>query len=420
MFLFKSLKLTCLLAFVIFILSNGCKKDQGEIMVFEVEYNHPSAVSTPIFVPFGTDMEKDLVLVGKTEGSIAEVPIQHFENKLFFIAKPMDNTLEKPMYSLKERYDDTLNTQNFPSIKKDGNLQLGIEGKSVLEYRYGMHYPPTGVDSIFRKSGYIHPLLTPMGDTLTRINPPDHFHHYGIWGPWTHTRIDITRVDFWNLGEGQGTVLFKEFVDTTSGPVFSAFSAAQEHLDFKTKTEPQVALKENLKVTLWNLGQPDRYMFDYTTTFNSPLKNGILFEAYRYGGGIGMRFNERWTKDNCTVMTSEGKSRIDADGTNARWVIISGDSSHGSETNGILFLSHPNNRMHPEPMRIWPEDANGGRGDMFFEFCPIRNVEWPIKPNQDYRLRYRMVVFEGSISQEEAEDYWQGFANPPEIRIVSN
>ena len=324
------------------------------------------------------------------------------------------------MYSLKERYDDTLNTQNFPSIKKDGNLQLGIEGESVLEYRYGMHYPPTGVDSIFRKSGYIHPLLTPMGDTLTRINPPDHFHHYGIWGPWTHTRIDTTRVDFWNLGEGQGTVLFKEFVDTTSGPVFSAFSAAQEHLDFKTKTEPQVALKENLKVTLWNLGQPDRYMFDYTTTFNSPLKNGILFEAYRYGGGIGMRFNERWTKDNCTVMTSEGKSRIDADGTNARWVIISGDSSHGSETNGILFLSHPNNRMHPEPMRIWPEDANGGRGDMFFEFCPIRNVEWPIKSDQDYRLRYRMVVFEGSISQEEAEDYWQGFANPPEIRIVSN
>ena len=295
-----------------------------------------------------------------------------------------------------------------------------IGDKPVLDYRYGMQYPPEGVDSIFRKSGFIHPIRTPSGDTLTRINPPDHFHHYGLWGPWTHTRIDTTRVDFWNLGEGQGTVLFKEFVDITSGKVFSAFNAVQEHVDLKTKMEPQVALNENLQVTLWNLYQPNRYMFDYTTTFNSPLENGILFEAYRYGGGIGMRFTERWKKDNCTVMTSEGKTRIDADGTKARWVMISGESRNGKGTNGILFLSHPNNRMHPEPMRVWPEDANGGRGDMFFEFCPIRNVEWQIEPNKDYSLAYRMVVFEGSMSKQEAEDYWRVYANPPEIRTISN
>ncbi|MGB5437714.1 MAG: PmoA family protein [Maribacter sp.] len=389
-------------------------------MDFEVVFNQPIAVSTPIFIPIGPDVDKNLVLVRKMEGSITKVPIQRFENKLFFMAEPSVNISEKPIYSLKSRFDSGLNNGNAYMVQKNGNLQMGIRGKPVLEYRYGMHYPPSGVDSIFRKSGYIHPLLTPKGDTLTRINPPDHFHHYGIWGPWTHTRIDTTRVDFWNLGDGQGTVLFKEFVDTTSGPVFSAFSAVQEHIDFKTEKEPQVALNENLKVTLWNLDQPDRYMFDYTTTFNSPLKNGILFEAYRYGGGIGMRFNERWKKDNCTVMTSEGESRIDADGTNARWVIISGESRTGKGTNGILFMSHPNNRMHPEPMRIWPEDANGGRGDMFFEFCPIRNVEWPIESNKDYGLTYRMVVFEGSISAEEAEDYWQGFANPPEVRTVFN
>ena len=166
------------------------------------------------------------------------------------------------------------------------------------------------------------------------------------------------------------------------------------------------------------MDRPDRYMFDYTTTFRSPLESGILFEAYRYGGGIGMRFTERWHKDNCSVLTSEGNDRLTADGTNARWCIVSGESADGKGTSGILFMSYPENQSHPEPMRIWPIDGNGGRGDMFFEFCPIRHKEWKIEPNKNYQLRYRMVVFDGALSAEEAEAYWQAFATEPEIEIL--
>jgi len=302
-------------------------------------------------------------------------------------------------------------SQNLSSKKVDGNLQLCINEKPVLHYRYEMTHPPEGVDSIFRKSGYIHPIITLKGDTLTRIQPPDHYHHYGLWGPWTHTRIDTTLVDFWNLGEGMGTVLFKEFKATDSDDLSLSFTASQEHIDLKTEKNPHIALKEELEVRLWDLGREDRYMFDYKTTFESPLKTGILFEAYRYGGGIGLRFNERWKADNCSVLTSEGNDRLSADGTNARWCIVSGASSSGKGTNGILFMSHPENRMHPEPMRIWPIDANEGRGDMFFEFCPIRYKEWQIEPNKKYGLNYRMVVFDGELKVEEAEAYWRAFAN---------
>ena len=297
--------------------------------------------------------------------------------------------------------------------KLDGNLIMNLYGKPVLTYRYKMHFPPKGLDSIFSKSGYIHPLLAPNGDTLTRINPPDHHHHYGIWGPWTHTQIDGKRVDFWNLGEGQGTVLFKEFKESDSGLDFTAFSATQEHIDLVAEKEPRVALNENLEVRLWDLGRPDRYMFDYTTTFNSPLEDGILFEEYRYGGGIGMRFTERWDKDNCNVLTSEGKDRVSADGSSARWCMVSGVSADGKDTEGILFMSHPENREHPEPMRVWPFDANEGRGDMFFEFCPIRHKEWKIEPHKDYQLKYRMVVFNGELNPAEAESYWQAFTSTP-------
>lgn len=71
-------------------------------------------------------------------------------------------------------------------------------------------------------------------------------------------------------------------------------------------------------------------------------------------------------------------------------------------------------------MRIWPLDANGGRGDMFFEFCPIRHEEWKIEPSKNYGLKYRMIVFDGELNAVEAEAYWQHFAATPEIKVTKN
>ena len=342
-----------------------------------------------------------------------KVPLQVDSNResLWFLHKP-DNTGE---YKLEKKGSNLEDSVEIAINKSNGDLQLLKEDMPVLTYRYGMTYPPYGVDSIFRKSGYIHPLLSPSGDTLSRIQPPDHYHHYGIWGPWTHTLIEGERVDFWNLVERQGTVLFKDFNDTFSGAVYGGFSAHQEHINLKADGNSRIAIDENLEVKVWDLGRPDRYMVDYTSQFNSPLENGILFEAYRYGGGLGMRFTERWHKDNCSVLTSEGMDRLTADGTNARWCMVTGASANGKGTNGVLFLSYPENKSHPEPMRVWPIDGNGGRGDMFFEFCPIRHEEWKIEPNKEYRLKYRMVVFEGTLTAQEAESYWKSFAGMPKM-----
>jgi hypothetical protein len=54
---------------------------------------------------------------------------------------------------------------------------------------------------------------------------------------------------------------------------------------------------------------------------------------------------------------------------------------------------------------------------MFFEFCPIRHKEWEIKRNKRYKLNYRMLVFEGSISPDQAEAHWKAFAYKPQIKI---
>jgi hypothetical protein len=175
-------------------------------------------------------------------------------------------------------------------------------------------------------------------------------------------------------------------------------------------------MNEVLDVRIWSAGE-NVSIVDYTTTLNSPLPNGIMLNAYRYGGGIGFRATEKWDKANCTVLTSEGKTRIDADGSNARWCIVEGESGTQAGRSGILFLSHPSNRMHPEPMRVWPLDANGGRGDMYFEFVPIRHEDWKLDTRKDYTLKYRMVIFDGKMDAKTAEMYWNSFAINPKTQM---
>lgn len=401
--------------FCLLMLAVSCVKK--EKFSFTLQEDDGFLLSGPVSLDvtfLGDQDPQDFILVQNGDSS---VPFQLQNGKIWFV----HNAEKGTAYHLEKNVGNEGKADpNLKAIKKSGDLQLVSGSNTLVGYRYEMTYPPVGVDFLYKKSGYIHPIISPKGDTLTRIQPPDHYHHYGLWGPWTHTRVDNTLVDFWNLGQGMGTVLFKEFKETSSGGVFASFTAAQEHIDLKTPQAPQVALNEDLEVTLWDLGRDDRYILDYETRFNSPLENGILFEAYRYGGGLGLRFTERWKADNCSVLTSEGKDRATADGSNARWALVSGASSDGTGTNGILFMSHPENRMHPEPMRVWPMDANGGRGDLFFQFCPIRYEEWKLEPNTTYSLNYRLVVFDGELTAEEAEAYWQLYANRPEVEIISN
>ena len=361
--------------------------------------------------------DKDIVLVKKNGIETEVVPFQidhNQKNKIWF--KHTNEPGVKTTYCFTYKKNQK-NPPLFNYILDNGDLKLKFGDQSLINYRYEMKLPPEGVDKLYQKSGYIHPIISSKGDTLTRIQPPDHYHHYGVWGPWTRTRINDRRVDFWNLKDGQGTVLFKSFKNIMTGSIYGGFVAHQEHFNFTSKKGTKLALNENLTVKVWKNNNPNQYFIDYTTKFSSPLERGILLEAYRYGGGLGFRFKEQWDKENCEVITSEGKNRASADGTLAKWCIVYGDASVGEGITGVLFMSHPKNRSHPEPMRIWPMNANKGRGDMFFEFCPIRHKDWKIEPQKSYELNYRMLVFDGKITPQEAEQHWKAFAFQPLLEI---
>jgi hypothetical protein len=55
---------------------------------------------------------------------------------------------------------------------------------------------------------------------------------------------------------------------------------------------------------------------------------------------------------------------------------------------------------------------------VYFEFCPTRHKDWQLDPGNLYRLKYRMLVYDGKIDKETAERVWNDFANPPAVRIM--
>jgi hypothetical protein len=383
-------------------------------------------IDAPVSVPldginYNTD-KGNLVLYEITPNGEKAVPSQletGHASRIWFMLNGISEKNSTRTFVLKQVENQVNEVVRVPvTLEKDHkDLSLLVNETPVLSYRYAVTYPPDGVNPIFKRSGFIHPLWSPGGEVLSRIQAPDHYHHYGIWGPWTKTTIDGRAVDFWNLVAGEGTVQFAGFLSEVEGEIFSGFQALQQHIDFGAKGEDQIAMNEILDVRTWNAGN-NVWVVDYTTTINSPLENGILLDAYRYGGGIGFRATEKWNKDNCTVLTSDNKTRIDADGSFARWCIVEGESATAAGRSGILFLSHPSNRMHPEPMRVWPMDANAGRGDMYFEFVPIRHEAWKLQSGQNYSLKYRMIVFDGKMETKTAEMYWNSFAKMPKIEFV--
>lgn len=280
------------------------------------------------------------------------------------------------------------------------------DGTPLLAYRYTVKPPPQGVDAAYGRAGYIHPLFTPSGQVLTHIQPKDHYHHYGLWNPWTKVEYDGKLYDLWNIGDKKGTVRFVEFADTFQDAAHAGFEAVHDHVIFDGNTET-IIMRENWRIEGTQLSA-SCFQVDIHSSLSPATNVDVILKEYRYGG-LGFRATAEWTNQNSKVLTSDGKTRTDADGSLARWAIISGQL--GSGEGGVLFLSHPANHNSPEPVRVWPEDGNGGRGDLFFNFSPTKNSDWVLEAGNSYTLRYRLIVFDGTLSAAEADRLWASYAN---------
>jgi hypothetical protein len=392
-----------------------------KIATFEVQL--PAATSG-LAVPASVSLDgvtfladSSLSLVEVTGATTKKIPFQirHAGSRTIHWSIANPGTAKTKTYQL---IKGTPSGSNAVSVKnEDGALTIEAGNKNLLRYYYRTVYPPQGIDTNYARSGFIHPLWTPGGQELTRIQAPDHYHHYGIWNPWTHVLFEGDTVDFWNIRGRRGTVRFAKFVSVTEGDVFSEFEALHEHVVFKRRTrEEKVALNELQTVRVYKPegNNSEYYIVDITSKLTPATHSPFKILAYRYAG-LGWRTTGFWDNNNCEVLTSEGKTRKDTDNSKAKWCIVQGalpDNAYG----GAVMLSYPGNYNHPEPMRIWTLNTNG-RGDMFANFAPTKDIDWLLEPGKTYVLKYRFVVFNGKFDKAKAESAWQYFANPAKVTV---
>ncbi len=406
------------LAILCFPLSNSYSQ---EIASFEVELSRAAyGINIPVSVclddiTYTSDTLLNLYEVKGSQRRAIAFQIEPGDSRrLHWVVTTGTGTGEKHLFELVQ--EKAGHAEVLEASANDGALTIHKGGQNLLQYYFKTVYPPEGVDTAYKRSGFIHPLWSPHGQVLTRIQPRDHYHHYGIWNPWTQVEYEGEKIDFWNINSKQGTVRFANFVSVQNGPVFSEFGALHEHVVFKKTGGEKVALNEIQRVRVYGpQDKEDFFIVDFNIQLNCADASPFRILEYRYAG-LGWRTTEKWNNKNSMVLTSEGKTRKNADGSKARWCIVQGEIDN--DYAGVVMMSFPTNYNYPEPLRIWPENQYN-RGDMFANFCPTKDMDWLLNPRQNYVLKYRLLVYNDRIDKEKAESAWHYYVYPPKITIKS-
>jgi len=301
---------------------------------------------------------------------------------------------------------------NQTSLQREGDVvKLMTRGQTVLQYQGAMSkLPREDLKPIFQRGGYLHPVQSPSGKLLTDDYPSNHKHHHGLWFPWTKTEFQGRHPDFWNMGDGTGTVEFAGLSDTWRGPVQSGFRANHRFIDLSAP-KPIAALNETWDVRVYAVGSGAKpyFMFDLVSTQSCATADPLKLPEYYYGG-LGFRGNWDWNGAGKTFfLTSEGETdRVKGNSTRGRWCHISGKVD--GELTGIAVLGHPDNFRAPQPMRLHPTEP-------FFCFAPSALGNWEITPGKPYVSRYRFIVADGAPDKAELDRLWNDYAHPPEVKV---
>ncbi|MGB6154220.1 MAG: DUF6807 family protein, partial [Pricia sp.] len=161
----------------------SCSEEKAAFL-FEIDGNttakqgHPVSIDLKQIADAGIDIKRPLQLNTKNNGEEVRLDYQidSINDSFWFVQANSEETDDILSYRITNLTEPRKMGLGAYGREKNGDLQLTLNRKPVVTYRYGMTYPPEGVDSIYKKSGYIHPILTPRGDTLSRIQPPDHYH----------------------------------------------------------------------------------------------------------------------------------------------------------------------------------------------------------------------------------------------------
>ena len=278
----------------------------------------------------------------------------------------------------------------------DRAIEVWSNDKMVLRYHKTESPVPEGVPKLYRRSGYIHPVLTPDGTEVTGDFPEDHLHQHALFMAWTSGKYGDKKLDFWNQKKEEGRVAHKRVVSKISSDKRAEFVVELSHFD---QADPETEIiRETWKVTVHLFGEDDHFVFDIESSQLRVGNRPFTVEKNRYGG-MALRGNAAWLgSDACEFRTSEGKEREAGNHTRPNWVEMAGEID--GEFASIVVFGHPDNFRAPQTVRIHPEKP-------YFCFAPMVEGRFSIGSERPFVSRYRYLVSRKRVDKDFIEKHWK-------------
>jgi hypothetical protein len=293
--------------------------------------------------------------------------------------------------------------------REGGVVHVRVSGKELFDYQGAKVTPPPGVQPVYERGGYIHPILTPTGTEVDDDYPLNHKHHHGIWSVWTKTEFEGRHPDFWNMGDKTGTSEPGGFKDLFSGPVCGGFHAEHQMIDLSAKP-PKPAINEQWDVIAFRQGEGDKpyYVFDIIVHHQCASESPLKLPQYLYGG-MGFRGASDWNGEGkYTFLTDGGKDVKNGNGTRCRWCFTGGLVK--GKPAGIAIFCGTDSFRYPQPVRLNPKEP-------FFCYAPPAMGEFSITPSQPYYARYRFMVADGMADEALIERIAADYESPPTVKV---
>ena len=263
---------------------------------------------------------------------------------------------------------------------------------------------------------FIHPILGPAGETLTRDFPmirnvpgetDDHPHHKGIWV----SHGDVNSVDNWSELEVTGFTVHRAFTTLVEGPVYGRIVA---EADWVKPDRETVLLRETRDMTFYDL--------DYSRIIDLHVglraaDEDVLFGDTKEAGMVGLRVAS--TMDEVRGGRLEnaegGVGEAQIYGLRSPWCDYSGPVRR--ETLGIALFDHTGNFRHPTN---WHARAYGllcanPFGLSVFE-GPDSNGEHLLPAGETLEFRHRVYIHYGNAREARIADRYLDYVSPPEAR----
>ena len=293
---------------------------------------------------------------------------------------------------------------DWKSAESGGKVEIHRGESLALAWQLAPMAEPKGGPK-FASSAFLHPLRTPSGFECTATQPADHMHHLGVWWPWKFIEVDGKRYNCWEIQMGEGANVARTAKRIEIPGASSAWEFTNE-TEIRSEGKPIRSVIEEVARVAVSADGEAAHVVDVSLR-QKAKDQAVKIVEYRYSG-FSWRGPSEWNKDTSKMTTSEGLDRDQANGKEARWVVVSG-SSPGGRASVLIMSAATEIAGKAERLRVW--DSKNHNGAVFVNFNPVMQKPLTLddsNPAVSHRA-YRIIAADRLIDSDEAETSWRSW-----------